>query len=151
MQKALTSKMKKVGWVGEKKKLSKETNKEKNVELNKISILPELPEFDPMKNVNELHRSYVTLPHKMQQGTISPLTLFHLFFTDYYFQIIANNTNSYEKLNQIDNGSVTMLTTIHKIIVCQVFGNMSQKALPILQVIDDYNYYIEGVDLADQL
>ncbi|CAG8479940.1 10277_t:CDS:2 [Cetraspora pellucida] len=59
-----------------------------------------LQEFDPIKNVNELHSSYATLLHEMQQGTISPLTLFHLFFTDYYFQMIINNTNSYEKLNQ---------------------------------------------------
>ncbi|CAG8483017.1 3394_t:CDS:2, partial [Dentiscutata heterogama] len=58
-----------------------------------------LPEFDPIKNVNELHRSYTTLPHEMQQGTITPLTLFYLFFTDHYFQLIVNNTNSYKKLN----------------------------------------------------
>ncbi|CAG8794715.1 18258_t:CDS:2, partial [Gigaspora rosea] len=35
----------------------------------------ELPEFDQMENVNELHRSYATLPYEIQQGTISPLTL----------------------------------------------------------------------------
>ena len=35
--------------------------------------------------------------------------------------------------------------------VRQVFGNMSRKALPIPQVINDYNNYMGGVDLADQL
>jgi Transposase IS4 len=73
----------------------------------------------------------------------------------------------------IDNGPVTMLTTIHKIggdewkiirnrrrpretssnsnTVRQVFGNAPRKELAIPKVIDDYNHYMGGVDIADQL
>ncbi|CAG8759333.1 13744_t:CDS:2, partial [Acaulospora morrowiae] len=73
----------------------------------------------------------------------------------------------------IDNGPVTMLTTIHKIngdewkVICnrrrpretssnanmvyQVFGNASRKELAIPKIIDDYNHYMGGVDIADQL
>ena len=72
----------------------------------------------------------------------------------------------------IDNGPVTMLTTIHNIgeewtvtrerrrpretssnanTVCRVFGNLSRKALDIPKIIDDYNHYMGGVDIADQL
>ena len=63
----------------------------------------------------------------------------------------------------IDNGPVTMLTTIHNIgeewtvthehhrprktssnanTVYQVFGNLSRKALEIPKIIDDYNQYM---------
>src|ERR1044071_4550014 len=73
----------------------------------------------------------------------------------------------------MDNGSVTMLSTIHKINgnenrierirhrlretsinatkVREVFGTTSKKSLPILIVIDDYNHFMNGVDIADQL
>ncbi|CAG8564520.1 27054_t:CDS:2, partial [Dentiscutata erythropus] len=73
----------------------------------------------------------------------------------------------------INNGPVTMLTTIHEAIdndwkvirnrrhprttssnankVYQVFGNLSQKELAILCVINDYNNFMGDVDLADQL
>ncbi|CAG8711092.1 9477_t:CDS:2, partial [Dentiscutata heterogama] len=61
----------------------------------------------------------------------------------------------------IDNGPVTMLTTIHEILDNGnlvererrrlVFGNASKKVLPILAVIYDYNYHIGGIDIADQL
>ncbi len=32
-----------------------------------------------------------------------------------------------------------------------VFGNKSKKSLPIPIVIDDYNHFMGGVDIADQL
>ncbi|CAG8819563.1 8437_t:CDS:1, partial [Cetraspora pellucida] len=73
----------------------------------------------------------------------------------------------------MDNGPVTMLTTIHKILgegcrvererrrprttstnankVRSVFGNASKKILPIPTIIDDYNYHMGGVDVTDQL
>src|SRR5215213_743385 len=73
----------------------------------------------------------------------------------------------------MDNGPVTMLSTIHQIHgsenriernrrrpretstnatkVRAVFGNASKKSLPIPVVIDDYNHFIGGVDIADQL
>ena len=73
----------------------------------------------------------------------------------------------------IDNGPVTMLTTIHEICgdewkvirnrrrpretssnantVRQVFGNAPRKELAIPKVIDDYNHHMGGVDIADQL
>ncbi|CAG8793476.1 6209_t:CDS:2, partial [Cetraspora pellucida] len=73
----------------------------------------------------------------------------------------------------MDNGPVTMLTTIHEITgnenrverirhrpqesstnatkVCAVFGTASKKALPIPCIIDDYNHHMNGVDKADQL
>ena len=73
----------------------------------------------------------------------------------------------------IDNGPVTMLTTIHNIgeewtvtrehhhrpretssnanTVRQVFGNLSRKILEIPKIIDDYNHQMGGVDIADQL
>src|SRR6266498_4179168 len=72
----------------------------------------------------------------------------------------------------IDNGPVTMLTTIHEIClqhriqrlrrrsrinninatrIQNVFGNESKKILPIPTVIDDYNHFMGGVDIASQL
>ncbi|CAG8805876.1 2702_t:CDS:2, partial [Cetraspora pellucida] len=73
----------------------------------------------------------------------------------------------------VDNGPVTMLTTIHEVTgdecriervrrqpreistnvtkVRAVFGTASKKALPISRVIDDYNHHMGGVDIADQL
>ena len=32
-----------------------------------------------------------------------------------------------------------------------IFGNQSRKMLPIPEFIDDYNYHMGGVDIADQL
>ena len=73
----------------------------------------------------------------------------------------------------IDNGPVTMLTTIHGLEgddwkveklcrkpcttslnaakVREVFGDNSQQLLKIPCVVDDYNLYMGGVDIADQL
>jgi len=73
----------------------------------------------------------------------------------------------------MDNGPVTMLSTIHQINgdenrierirrrpretstnankVQTVFGSLSKKSLPIPIVIDDYNHFMGGVDIADQL
>lgn len=73
----------------------------------------------------------------------------------------------------MDNGPVTMLSTIHQINgnenrikriqrqsretstnaakVRAIFGNSSKKSLPIPIVIDDYNHFMGGVDIADQL
>ncbi|CAB5337296.1 unnamed protein product [Rhizophagus irregularis] len=74
----------------------------------------------------------------------------------------------------MDNGPVTMLSTIHQIDngnenrierirhrpretstnavkVRAVFGTASKKSLPIPVVIDDYNHFMGGVDIADQL
>jgi len=73
----------------------------------------------------------------------------------------------------MDNGPVTMLSTIHKIDgnenriervrrrprvtstnatkVREIFGNASKKSLPIPIVIDDYNHFMGRVDIADQL
>lgn len=72
-----------------------------------------------------------------------------------------------------DNGPVTMLTTIHDIVgdewevererrrpretstnaakVRAVFGTSPRKELKILKAIDDYNFNMGGVDIADQL
>ncbi|CAG8853566.1 42918_t:CDS:2, partial [Gigaspora margarita] len=55
----------------EKKSVSKRTNKGKKVESKKIPTLPELPMFEPMENLNELHKGYTTLPHEMEQGIIA--------------------------------------------------------------------------------
>lgn len=73
----------------------------------------------------------------------------------------------------IDNGPVTMLTTIHGLEgeawnvekmrkrprtttlnaakVREVFGNNSQQLLKIPCIVNDYNLYMGGVDIADQL
>jgi len=73
----------------------------------------------------------------------------------------------------MDNGPVTMLSTIHQINgdenrierirrrpretstnankVRAIFGSLSKKSLPIPIVIDDYNHFMGGVDIADQL
>ena len=73
----------------------------------------------------------------------------------------------------IDNGPVTMLTTVHRLDgadarierdrrrprdtstnaarVREVFGNQSRRKIPIPKMIDDYNHYMGGVDIADQL
>ncbi len=73
----------------------------------------------------------------------------------------------------IDNGPVTMFSTIHKINgnenriervrhrpreistnatkVWKVFGAASKKSLPIPIIIDDYNHFMGRVDIADQL
>lgn len=72
-----------------------------------------------------------------------------------------------------DNGPVKMLTTIHEMIgdewevtrsrrrpretstnaakVRQVFGGSPRKDLKILKMVDDYNFNMGGVDIADQL
>ncbi|CAG8825894.1 21240_t:CDS:2, partial [Cetraspora pellucida] len=78
----------------------------------------ELPVYEPIENYKETHKGYATLPHKMQQSTISPLALFHLFFTDYYLQTIVNNTNNYEKLkraNSLKKGHVWTLLTLKEL------------------------------------
>ncbi|GBB97601.1 hypothetical protein RclHR1_03010004 [Rhizophagus clarus] len=74
----------------------------------------------------------------------------------------------------MDNGPVTMLSTIHQIDnknenwiervrrrpretstnaakVRAIFGTLSKKTLPIPVIIDDYNHFMGGVDIADQL
>jgi hypothetical protein len=73
----------------------------------------------------------------------------------------------------MDNGPVTMLSTIHQVNgdenriervrrrpretstnatkVRAIFGTASKKSLPIPVVIDDYNHFMGGVDIADQL
>ena len=70
----------------------------------------------------------------------------------------------------IDNGPVTMLSTIHNLDdkvhrerrrpretstnskkVRSVFENTARKSLPIPKIIDDYNHHMGGVDVADQL
>jgi len=73
----------------------------------------------------------------------------------------------------IDNNPVTMLSTIHIIEgkgsridkerrrpretstnsnkIKSVFGNSIRKVLPIPKIINDYNYHMGGVDIADQL
>jgi hypothetical protein len=70
----------------------------------------------------------------------------------------------------MDNGPVTMLSTIHEIIgnenklrhhpritstngakVRSIFGNSTRKLLPIPKIINDYNLFMGGVDIADQL
>uniref|UniRef100_U9TZ45 Piggybac transposable element-derived protein 4-like n=1 Tax=Rhizophagus irregularis (strain DAOM 181602 / DAOM 197198 / MUCL 43194) TaxID=747089 RepID=U9TZ45_RHIID len=73
----------------------------------------------------------------------------------------------------MDNGPVTMLSTIHQINgdenrierirrrpretstnatkVRAIFGSTSKKSLPIPVVIDDYNHFMDGVDITDQL
>ena len=70
----------------------------------------------------------------------------------------------------IDNGPVTMLSTIHEINskvskerrkpretstnsrkVTSVFGSASRKILPIPKIIDDYNHHMGSVNIADQL
>ena len=72
-----------------------------------------------------------------------------------------------------DNGPVTFLTTIHAVVgeewevererrrpretstnatkVRTVFGSSPRKKLRILKVVDDYNFNMDGVDIADQL
>ena len=69
-----------------------------------------------------------------------------------------------------DNSSVLFMTTYHDItktveqlrrrpkktstnatIVRGIFGDQSRKMLPISEFIDDYNYHMGGVDIADQL
>ncbi|PKK75334.1 hypothetical protein RhiirC2_655540, partial [Rhizophagus irregularis] len=42
-------------------------------------------------------------------------------------------------------------TSTNAIKVRVVFGTASKKSLPILVVIDDYNHFMGGVDIADQL
>ncbi|GET00680.1 piggyBac transposable element-derived protein 4-like isoform X1 [Rhizophagus clarus] len=74
----------------------------------------------------------------------------------------------------IDNGPVTMLSTLHEInnglknrinrerryprinktnssTIKKVFSDQPKKILPIPKIIDDYNHYMGGVDIADQL
>jgi len=75
-----------------------ESNKGKEIESNKIPTLPEPPIFEPMENIYELHKGYTTLPPEIERGTISPLILFRLFFSDYYLKLIVNHTNEYEKI-----------------------------------------------------
>ena len=69
-----------------------------------------------------------------------------------------------------DNSSVLFMTTYHDItktidrlhrrpkksstnatMVRGIFGDLSRKVLPIPEFIDDYNYHMGGVDIADQL
>ncbi|CAG8594768.1 12855_t:CDS:2, partial [Ambispora leptoticha] len=72
-----------------------------------------------------------------------------------------------------DNGPVTMLSTIHGLVgeeweviqerrrprqtstnaakVREMFGSESKKRLKIFKIVDDYNHYMNSVDLADQL
>ncbi|PKY44186.1 hypothetical protein RhiirA4_418837 [Rhizophagus irregularis] len=97
------------------------------------------------------------------------MTLLH-FEQDTLSGVVVDNVLA---ILWMDNGPVTMLSTIHQINgdenriervrrrprktstnaakVRTVFGNASKKSLPIPIVIDDYNHFMGGVDIADQL
>ncbi|CAG8698627.1 4989_t:CDS:2 [Cetraspora pellucida] len=89
---------------------------------------------------------------------------------DYLIGVVVDDVLSFL---WIDNSPVTMLTIIYKIDgqdskikknrrklhetstnyknIRSVFGDEVRKVIPILVAIDDYNYYMGGVDIADQL
>jgi len=63
-------------------------------------------------------------------------------------------------IHQIDNESENRIermwhqsreTSINTVKVWEIFGTASKKSLPIPIVIDDYNHFIGGVNIADQL
>ncbi|CAG8586621.1 4867_t:CDS:1, partial [Paraglomus occultum] len=65
--------------------------------LQQTASLPP-PTFEPMQKCQPAHRGYATLPHEMLLGTVTPLAIFQLFFTDNQLQTIVENTNKYEQM-----------------------------------------------------
>ncbi|CAG8816529.1 24477_t:CDS:2, partial [Cetraspora pellucida] len=86
--------------------------------------LPELPEFEPLHTFSN-HHGYSTLPHEMQIGTISPIVLFRLCFSDKQLQIIVENTNKYEQIKSYEGGLEDLWNSNEKMAVHNIKQFMS--------------------------
>ncbi|CAG8808965.1 10158_t:CDS:2, partial [Cetraspora pellucida] len=76
--------------------------------------LSELPEFEPLHTFSN-HHGYSTLPHETQIGTISPIVLFRLCFSNKQLQIIVENTNKYEQIKGYEGGHVWVPLTLKEL------------------------------------
>ncbi|CAG8450372.1 9816_t:CDS:2 [Cetraspora pellucida] len=59
------------------------------------------PTFNPIQNVQLLHRRYATLLHEYQLEIVILLSLFQLFFTDKQLNSMVVNTNIYEQVKGV--------------------------------------------------
>ena len=57
-----------------------------------------------MQKCQPAHKGYATLPHEMLLGTVTPLAIFQLFFTDNQLQTIVENTNKYQQTKGFNDG-----------------------------------------------
>ena len=71
--------------------------------LQQTASLP-FPVFEPMQKCQPAHKGYATLPHEMLLGTVTPLAIFQLFFTDNQLQTIVENTNKYQQTKGFNDG-----------------------------------------------
>ncbi|CAG8615282.1 16971_t:CDS:2 [Cetraspora pellucida] len=75
----------------------------------------ESPTFNPIQNIHPLHKGYATLPHELQLGIVSPLSLFRLFFTNEQLQLMVENTNTYEQVKGREGGQVWNPLTLNEL------------------------------------
>ncbi|CAG8764594.1 20107_t:CDS:2, partial [Rhizophagus irregularis] len=62
-----------------------------------------------------------------------------------------NRKLDWDTLSGVVVDNVPYKTSTNTVKVQVVFGTASKKSLPILVIIDDYNNFMDGVDIADQL
>ena len=85
-----------------------EDRSENDIPVNLQSI-PPVPEFEYFEHEQPRHDRLLHLPPSFdylpndQSTRPLPIAFFQLFFTDSILEMLARNTNSYARFNQIDN------------------------------------------------
>ncbi|CAG8645651.1 11423_t:CDS:2, partial [Dentiscutata erythropus] len=131
-------------------------------------IMPSSIELIP--NLNKTGSEVYHLVKQLPQGHALIFTWTTFFQWDHLIGVVVDDVLNFL---WIDNGPVTMLTTIHKIDrqdckikrnrrklretstnyknIRSVFGDEVRKVISIPVAVDNYNHHMGGVDIADQL